>query len=76
MVPNRLSYKEMYSDAFRYPSEWTESWDSYITHKDELMAVIKNYIENHDNLIPKIQQQAASLHSYFFSAGALLENIK
>jgi glycosyltransferase involved in cell wall biosynthesis len=76
MVPNRLSYKEMYSDAFRYPSEWTESWDSYITHKDELMAVIKNHIENHDNLIPKIQQQAASLHSYFFSAGALLENIK
>ena len=75
MVPDRLSYKEMYSDAFRYPSEWTESWDSYIAHKDELMAVIKNHIENHNNLIPKIRQQAASLTNSFFSATALLENI-
>ena len=76
MVPDRLSYSEMYDDAFKYPSEWTESWDSYITYKDELIAVIKNHIENYDNLVPKIQQQAASLHNYFFSAAALLENIK
>ena len=76
MVPDRLSYSEMYDDAFKYPSEWTESWDSYIKHKDELIAVIKNHIENYDNLIPKIQQQAHSLHNYFFSATALLENIK
>ena len=40
------------------------------------MAVIKNHIENHDNLIPKIQQQADSLTNSFFSATALLENIK
>ena len=76
MVPNRLSYSEMYDDAFKYPSEWTESWDSYITHKDELMAVIKNHIENYDTLISTIQQQAADLHDCFFSATALLENIK
>jgi hypothetical protein len=76
LVPNRLSYTEMYDDTFKYPSAWTESWDSYIMHKDELIAVIKNHIENYDSLIPKIQQQAASLHDYFFSATALLENIK
>ena len=76
LVPNRLSYSEMYDDTFKYPSEWTESWDSYITHKDKLMAVIKNHIENYDTLIPKIQQQAEDLHSDFFSATALLENIK
>jgi hypothetical protein len=40
------------------------------------MAVIKNHIENYDSLIPKIQQQAVSLHDSFFSATALLENIK
>jgi hypothetical protein len=76
LVPNRLSYSEMYDDAFKYPSEWTESWDSYITHKDELMAVIKNHIENYNTLIPKIQQQAEDLHDDFFSATTLLENIK
>ena len=76
LVPDRLSYSEMYSDAFKYPSEWTESWDSYITHKDKLIAVIKNHIENYDTLIPKIQQQAEDLHDDFFSATELLENIK
>ena len=76
LVPNRLSYTEMYADACKYPSEWTESWDSYIKHKDKLIAVIKNHIENYDSLIPKIQQQAVSLHDCFFSATALLENIK
>jgi len=76
LVPNRLSYSEMYDDAFKYPSEWTESWNSYITHKDKLIAVIKSHIENYDTLIPTIQQQAADLHNCFFSAGALLENIK
>jgi hypothetical protein len=76
LVPDRLSYSEMYNDVFKYPSEWTESWDNYIKHKDELIAMIKNHIENYDNLIPKIQQQADSLHNCFFSATALLENIK
>jgi hypothetical protein len=75
LVPNRLSYSEMYDDAFKYPSEWTESWDGYITHKDELMAVIKNHIENYNTLIPKIQQQAEDLHDDFFSATALLEKL-
>jgi len=76
LVPDRLSYREMYDDTFKYPSAWTESWDSYITHKDDLIALIKNHIENYDNLIPRIQQQADNLHEYFFSATALLENIK
>ena len=75
LVPDRLSYGEMYDDAFKYPSKWTESWDSYIMHKDKLMAVIKNHIENYNNLIPKIQQQAHSLHTNFFSATGILKNV-
>ena len=75
LVPNRLSYSEMYDDAFKYPSEWTESWDNYIMHKDKLIAVIKNYIENYNNLIPKIQQQADSLCGNFFSATGILKNV-
>ena len=76
LVPDRLSYSEMYAEIWRYPSAWTESWDSYLQHKDKLITVIKNHIENYDSLIPKIQQQAISLHDCFFSATALLENIK
>jgi hypothetical protein len=76
LVPNRLSYTEMYDDAFKYPSAWTESWEQYIEHKDELVAVITNHMENYNQNLPKIKEQADSLYDDFFSATALLENIK
>jgi len=75
-VPDRLSYSEMYDDVFKYPSEWTESWDSYIKHKDSLMTLIVAHMENYEQNLPKIQQQADSLTKNFFSATTLLENLK
>jgi hypothetical protein len=76
MVPDRLSYKEMYSDAFRYPSEWTESFESYLTHKDQLVAKIVEFMTNYDDYAKSIPQQAQSLNREYFSAGKLLNNIR
>ena len=75
-VPDRLSYSEMYDDVFKYPSEWTKSWGSYIKHKDSLMALIVAHMENYEQNLSKIQQQADSLTKNFFSATTLLENLK
>ena len=44
MMPDRLSYTEMYDDDFKYPSEWTESFDSYTKHKSKLIEKLKNYM--------------------------------
>ena len=44
MVPDRLSYSEMYADGFKYPSEWTESWDSYLKYKDQLLLLFAGLI--------------------------------
>jgi hypothetical protein len=76
MVPNRLSYKEMYSDAFRYPSEWTESWDSYLEHKQELIDIIVWSIENYESRIKLVRANAASLTDDFFSATNLINNVR
>ena len=76
LVPNRLSYTEMYDDVFKYPSMWTESWEQYIEHKNELIALITNHMENYNQNLPKIKEQADSLYDYFFSATELLRNIK
>lgn len=76
LVPNRLSYTEMYDDVFKYPSMWTESWEQYIEHKNELIALITNHMENYNQNLPKIKEQADSLYDYFFSATELLKNIK
>jgi hypothetical protein len=75
-VPDRLSYSEMYNDRFKYPSEMTESWDSYQKHKPMLMALIRVNMEIYQQNIPHIQEQADALTANFFSATALLENIK
>lgn len=75
-VPDRLSYSEMYADMFKYPGEITESWDSYQKHKPMLMALIRVKMETYQQNIPHIQSQADALTADFFSATALLENIK
>ncbi|WP_279356200.1 hypothetical protein [Methylobacterium indicum] len=38
VVPDRLSYREMYPQGFRYPAEWTASWEAYQRHKRALVA--------------------------------------
>ena len=76
LVPDCLSYTEMYSSIFKYPSAYTESWDSYQAHKSELMDVIHYHIENYPSTLRILRAQAHSLHNNFFSATTLLENIK
>jgi len=76
MVPDRLSYTEMYYDTFKYPSEWTESFESYQAHRPELCMKIIQYMTNYDQFKPSIRKQAADLTEKFFSANSLLNNIK
>ncbi len=75
MVPDRLSYKEMYGSLFKYPSEWTESWDSYHDHKEDLKARIREHMENFDARHDFIRSNAEHLTLEFFSATKILETI-
>jgi hypothetical protein len=76
LVPDRLSYSEMYTGVLKYPSEYTESWDSYQTHKSEVMDMVIYHIDNYEKTLSLIQANADSLTENFFSATKLLENIK
>ena len=53
IVPDRLSYVEMYSDEFRYPSLWTLSFDKYVeVYRTDLVRFIKNKLEDyHDGAL-------------------------
>lgn len=76
MVPDRLSYSEMYFKSWKYPSEWTESFSSYIQHKPKLIIAIIEFMENYDEYVKLVPIQESRLHTDFFSATKLLENIK
>ena len=76
MVPDRLSYKEMYFDAFKYPAEWTESFDAYTVFRPDLCRKIIEHMENYHTRLPMIHKQTEVLRDNFFSARNLLDNIR
>jgi glycosyltransferase involved in cell wall biosynthesis len=76
MVPDRLSYTEMYDEEFKYPSEWTESWDSYKQHKKKVVERIRKYMKDYKNYDNYLNSNAVSLHENFFSGTKLYEQIK
>jgi hypothetical protein len=75
MVPDRLSYSEMAMSEFSYPSEWTESFDAYKTHRHLVVNRIVNYMENYEKFLPRLNTQVDVLHENFFSCNNLLKNL-
>lgn len=76
MVPDRLSYSEMYFNEFKYPSEWTESWNQYLANRNNICDKIIAHMESHEHKIPLLRKQAYELTEQFFSANELIKNIK
>ena len=76
LVPDRLSYTEMYAEIWRYPSSWTESYSGFLHHKVELCDKIVEFMTDYDEYAKLVPQQAFSLHMHYFSATELLKHIK
>jgi hypothetical protein len=76
MVPDRLSYSEMYDDVFKYPSEWTENWDSYQANKHKVADQLKKYVEKHKNYHNYLNTNVEKLSTNFFSGAKLYDTIK
>jgi hypothetical protein len=75
MVPDRLSYTEMYYDTFKYPSVWTQSFEAYQAYRPELCGKIMRYMDNYEKFLPQLKKQTLDLTEHFFSAKKLLEQI-
>jgi hypothetical protein len=76
IVPDRLSYSEMYYEGFKYPSEWTQDWNSYLAHRQELCHHIIVTMTHYEKRLPQLRKQTHDLTEQFFSADKLLENLK
>jgi hypothetical protein len=75
MVPDRLSYTEMYYEGFKYPSTWTQDWDSYLQHRQELCHHIIVTMTHYEKRLPQLHKQTQYLTDNFFSANELLKRI-
>lgn len=76
MVPDRLSYKEMYDNLFKYPSEWTISWDNYLVNKALIIERIHLYMNDYTRFTDAVRKNRISLENNFFSADIMIDNLK
>jgi len=77
LVPNRLSYTEMYPDWCKYPSDWTDQYDfDYNINRLALCERIKYSIENYDKLVENLNTTTDNIIRDYFSCGGLLNTIK
>ena len=76
MVPDRLSYSEMYYEGFKYPSIWTKNWENYVGYRPYICKTIIDHMENYHTRLPSLNKQALDLTEQFFSCNNLLKNIK
>lgn len=72
LVPDRLSYTEMYSSCFKYPSNWTLNAEQFRLHAVELCQVITSMMDNYEEYLPQLEKQKLTLTEQFFSANELL----
>ena len=75
MVPDRLSYSEMYDSIFKYPSEWTESFETYDVYRKDLCKVIMDHMDFYTTRLPWLKKQAKSLTYDFFSADEIYKEL-
>lgn len=75
MVPDRLSYSEMYYDGFKYPSEWTDTWEHYLSYRQQLCHHIIVTMTHYEKRLAQLNKQKEDLSKMFFSADNLLKRI-
>jgi glycosyltransferase involved in cell wall biosynthesis len=76
MVPDRLSYTEMYYDTFKYPSKWTDSYKAYDSARPAICNKIMQYMNHYDQFLPQLRKQTEALREQYFTANGLYNNIK
>ena len=76
MVPDRLSYSEMYDSWCKYPSNWSIDFDEYRKSKKCLVKALREHMINHKHRGDLVKAQADKLTEKFFSATNLIKNIK
>ena len=75
IVPDRCSYKEMYMDEFKYPSEWTDNWESYQANKQNLNDFILDRVNNREKYLDALTRQKRILIETYLNADVMLDKL-
>jgi hypothetical protein len=73
MVPDRLSYSEIYLKEFKYPSAWTETLADYKFNKSRVIAHIRKLLQA--DLSEQITKQRDIMLEKYLTAGPMIKNL-
>lgn len=74
LVPDRLSYTEMWEGGSKYPSEGTLTWESYLANKERMIEVITVNMKG-EILKEYALRKALTVGDKFFNGSALYKVI-
>jgi hypothetical protein len=75
VLPDRCSYSEMYLPEFKYPSAWTQNYTMYETHRADLVAFIRERLDNPDRYAEALAQQQTILKNGYLTADIMYANL-
>lgn len=75
IVPDRASYTEMYPDVFKYPTEWTSSWENYNQYREYLLGFIRERINNYEHYLPALDECRNNLISDYLNASIMIDKL-
>lgn len=75
MLPDRLSYSEMYESEFLYPSVWTEDYNLYQQYKTAIINRLINYVENYESYAAVLESQLIRLDDNYLHGDVMYENL-
>lgn len=75
VVPDRLSYREMYPDYLKYQSKYSESLDLTKCDIDALIDVIDNTMNRYDEIATSMNVDAGHIFDTFFTGTNMYKQI-
>lgn len=65
MVPDRLSYQEIWIDELRYPSEWTIDWENYKQHRNELVEKAQSVMNSYETSTELLDKALSNADKFY-----------
>lgn len=75
ILPNRASYAEMYMPEFLYPSEWTSSYENYLTHRTDLLKFINRRLDYLDDYVELLKPQVEILKDKYLNGNIMYDKL-
>jgi glycosyltransferase involved in cell wall biosynthesis len=65
LVPDRLSYTEMWSDTFKYPSEWTTSLDAVKENIEQIKTHIRILMNKNSDMEDAMSKEIENVRNFY-----------